>query len=71
MPLGHSRPRQQPLHVFWMALALAFAAFFGAAAGLLWHASGIGKENPAEEAAAEEADEEPAAPTPSPAPNAA
>lgn len=69
MPLGHSRPRQEPLHVFWMALALAFAAFVGAAAGLLWHAVGIGEEDASGEEASPE-EPEPAPPAPSPAPNA-
>jgi len=52
-----------------MALALAFASFVGAAAGLLWHAVGIGEEDASgEEASPEEL--EPAPPAPSPAPNA-
>lgn len=52
MPLGPSGRRNEPLNVIAMALALAFAAFLGAAAGLIWHASGFGGE---EEPTAQEA----------------
>ena len=46
MPLGPPGRRNEPLNVIAMALALAFAAFLGAALGLLWHASGLGSEEP-------------------------
>ena len=46
MPLGPPGRRNEPLNVIAMALALAFAAFLGAALGLLWHASGFGEEEP-------------------------
>jgi hypothetical protein len=52
MPLGPSGRRNEPLNVIAMALALAFAAFLGAALGLIWHASGFGGDDepaPAEE----------------------
>ena len=45
MPLGPSGRRNEPLNVIAMALALAFAAFLGAALGLIWHASGFGGED--------------------------
>ena len=51
MPLGPSGRRNEPLNVFWMAAALALAAILGAAAGVVWHASGL-------------ADDEEAAPSP-------
>jgi hypothetical protein len=44
MALGPSGRRNEPLHVFWMALALVAAAFLGAALGLLWHWAGFGDE---------------------------
>jgi len=44
MALGPSGRRNEPLNVIWMALALVFAAFLGAALGLVWHASGWGAE---------------------------
>jgi hypothetical protein len=46
MPMGPAGRRQEPLHVIAMALALVFAAFTGAALGLLWHASGWGEQDP-------------------------
>ena len=52
MPLGPSGRRNEPLNVFWMALALVGAATVGAVAGLIWHASGFGGD---EEAAVAEA----------------
>ncbi len=52
MPLGPSGRRNEPLNVIWMALALVGAATVGAAAGLIWHASGLGGEE--EPAAVEE-----------------
>jgi hypothetical protein len=52
MPLGPSGRRNEPLNVIAMALALVLAAFFGAALGLIWHASGFAAEE--EPAAAEE-----------------
>lgn len=42
MPLGPSGRKPEPLHVFWMALALVVAAFLGGALGLVWHAAGFG-----------------------------
>jgi hypothetical protein len=42
MALGGPVRRKEPLHVPWMALALALAAFLGGAAGLLWHALDFG-----------------------------
>ena len=56
MPLGPPGRRSEPLNVIWMALALGFAAFLGAAAGLIWHASGFGdepEETPAAQVAAD------------------
>ena len=41
MALGPSGRRNEPLNVIAMALALLLAAFFGAALGLIWHASGF------------------------------
>ena len=52
MALGPSGRRNEPLHVIAMALALVFAAFLGAALGLVWHASGFGEDAPAADAAA-------------------
>ena len=45
MPLGPSERRNEPLNVIAMALALAFAAFVGAALGLAWHALGWGEDD--------------------------
>jgi len=47
MPLGPPGRRNEPLNVIAMALALAFAAFLGAAIGLIWHASGFGEDESA------------------------
>jgi len=47
MALGPPGKRDEPLHVFWMALALAVAAILGGAAGLLWYAAGFGAEEAA------------------------
>ena len=47
MPLGSSGRRNEPLNVFWMALALVGAATVGAVAGLIWHASGFGEDDEA------------------------
>jgi len=44
MELGPPSRRNEPLNVFWMALALVVAAVVGAALGFLWHASGFGDE---------------------------
>ena len=44
MPLGPSGRRNEPLNVIGMAAALALAAILGAAAGVVWHASGLGGE---------------------------
>ena len=52
MPLGPSGRKPEPLHVFWMALALVVAAFLGGALGLVWHAAGFGGEEEPQEAAA-------------------
>jgi len=52
MPLGPPGRRNEPLNVIGMAVALVIAAIVGAAAGLIWHASGFGSE---EEQAGEEA----------------
>ena len=48
MGLGPSGRRQEPLNVIAMAVALVLAAFLGGAAGLLWHASGLGEGETAE-----------------------
>jgi hypothetical protein len=56
MALGPSGRRNEPLHVIAMALALAFAAFLGAALGLVWHASGFGEQTPPADAAAQQPD---------------
>jgi hypothetical protein len=47
MPLGPPSRRKEPLNVITMALALALAAFLGAALGLIWHASGFGDSDEA------------------------
>lgn len=53
MALGSPGKPNEPLGVLWMALALVAAAVVGAAAGLLWNASGLGgEEAPAEAGAA-------------------
>jgi hypothetical protein len=44
MALGSPGRPSEPLGVIIMALALVFAAVLGAAAGLLWHASGLGED---------------------------
>ena len=54
MSLGHPGRPNEPLGVIWMALALVAAAFVGAALGLLWHWSGLGSDEPAAEASADE-----------------
>lgn len=46
MPIGTSGRKTEPLQVIPMALALVFAAFVGAALGLVWHASGFGDAEP-------------------------
>ena len=45
MSLGPPGRRKEPLHVFWMAVALVLAAILGAALGLIWHASGFGADD--------------------------
>ena len=50
MALGPSGKPNEPLGVIWMALALAAAAFTGAALGMLWHWSGLGDDEPVAEA---------------------
>lgn len=47
MPLGQPGRRPEPLYVIPMALALVTAAILGAAAGLLWNASGLSEDEPA------------------------
>jgi hypothetical protein len=42
MALGQSGRRNEPLYVVRMALALVFAAFLGAALGLVWQSIGFG-----------------------------
>lgn len=46
MPLGSPPRRAEPLHVLPMALLLVLAAFLGGALGLVWHASGLGEDDP-------------------------
>lgn len=53
MPIGTSGRKPEPLYVIPMALALVFAAFVGAALGLVWHASGFGDPPPPEQAEAQ------------------
>jgi len=48
MTLGQSGRRREPLYVLPMALALVLAAFLGGALGLVWQASGLGQEEPAQ-----------------------
>jgi len=48
MTLGPSGRRREPLYVLPMALALVLAAFLGGALGLVWQASGLGQEEPAQ-----------------------
>ena len=45
MALGSSDRRVDPLYVVPMALALVFAAFLGAALGLVWQSAGFGGED--------------------------
>ena len=45
MSLGPSGRPNDPLHVIAMALALVFAAFLGAALGLVWQSAGFGGED--------------------------
>ena len=52
MALGPSGRKQEPLHVFWMALALVLAAALGGALGLVWQAAGFGGEDQQPEPAA-------------------
>ncbi|MBO9518362.1 MAG: hypothetical protein J7493_09870 [Porphyrobacter sp.] len=55
MTTGPSGKRKEPLYVIPMALALILAAIFGAAFGLIWHATGFGaKPAPAATAAKSE-----------------
>ena len=42
MTLGSPSRRNEPLYVVPMALALVFAAFLGAALGLVWQSAGFG-----------------------------
>jgi len=51
MPLGSSGRHNEPLHVVPMALALALAAFAGAAIGLVWQSAGFGSEEQREDRA--------------------
>ena len=46
MAIGPPGRRSEPLYVIPMAIALVLAAFAGAALGLIWHASGLGEEEP-------------------------
>jgi hypothetical protein len=48
MALGSSGRRNEPLYVVPMALALALAAFLGAALGLVWQSVGFGGKDHAE-----------------------
>lgn len=45
MPLGPSGRKPEPLHVFWMALALVVASALGGALGLIWQAATFGGES--------------------------
>ena len=42
MSLGPPTRRNEPIYVIPMALALVFAAFLGAALGLVWQSAGFG-----------------------------
>ena len=42
MSLGPSIRRTEPIYVIPMAAALVFAAFLGAALGLVWQSAGFG-----------------------------
>lgn len=48
MPIGEPQRKSASLGVIWIALALIFAAFLGAALGLVWQSSGFGQEEPQE-----------------------
>ena len=48
MALGSPGRRPEPLHVIPMALALVFAAFLGAALGLVWQSAGFGSDDEVE-----------------------
>jgi len=47
MALGTSGRRNEPLYVARMAAALVFAAFLGAALGLVWQSAGFGEKEEA------------------------
>ena len=51
MALGSSGRRNEPLYVVPMALALALAAFLGAALGVVWHSVGFGADERTEKPA--------------------
>ena len=45
---------ERSLGAIWIALALAIAAFLGAALGMVWQSSGLGSREPDETAVDEE-----------------
>ncbi len=49
MAIGSPKRKKAPLGVFVMIIALVLAAFFGAAAGLIWQSSDWLSEAPEEE----------------------
>lgn len=49
MALGDRGPKQQPLGIWAMAIALVVSAFLGAAIGLVWQSSDWLSEEPEEE----------------------
>lgn len=55
MPLTPSGRPREPLHVFWMALALVVSALAGGVLGIVWHKL-AGDEKPVDGATAGESD---------------
>jgi hypothetical protein len=54
MALGTPGRPNEPLGAIWIALALVGAAIFGALLGLAWHWSGLGDDEPAASAPADD-----------------
>ena len=55
--LGGPDRQGEPLYVAAMAIALALAAFLGAASGLIWQSAGFGSEEEREEEGEEKSPE--------------
>ena len=50
---------ERSLGAIWIALALAIAAFLGAALGMVWQSSGLGSSGKSDDKQEEVADDEP------------